>query len=448
MPLKKNTILACLSFIACAASVLMPRHAGAETLTQAVTAAFKTHPTLEAAIASREAASYEKREKFSDLFPKLNVRSAGGRVYGDNSTSRGLSVTRGAGYSDYFEGSVTMSQMIFDGFETYRRLDALESRYKAADQDIVDSRETLAMEVVLTYLDLLRGQETLAMMENHHQTLEGYKQKIHSLVESGAADETMAVQAQDIQIQLENTMANTKGQIAKALSTYRALIGHEPAGMLSVPDLPYDFIPENIDRAIDTAKAAHPMLQSAMLEEKATKSEAEAEKGVLYPDVTGELSYLKRDQEDLIGGEVEDAKAIVRVNWNLSLGGGEVARIKNRKQRHYESKARRRDIERRLEEEVRKSWADMQTAQIQLSLINKRRQLNEELLATNKTQFEGARVNILQVMQSENALFNAKVGLLNADYRYIAAQYKTLANIGRLQDALRVVTVAELDQTE
>lgn len=172
MPLKKNTILACLSFIACAASVLAPpRHAGAETLTQAVTAALKTHPTLEAAIASREAASYDKREKFSDLFPKLNVRSAGGRVYGDNSTSRGLSVTRGAGYSDYFEGSVTMSQMIFDGFETYRRLDALEARYKAADQDIVDSRETLAMEVVLTYLDLLRGQETLGMMENHYQTL-------------------------------------------------------------------------------------------------------------------------------------------------------------------------------------------------------------------------------------------------------------------------------------
>lgn len=446
MPLKRNTILACLTFIACSASLLAPRGAAAETLSQAVMAALDNHPTLEAAIASREAASYNKKEKFSDLFPKLNVRGAGGRIYGDNSTSRGLSVTRGAGYSDYFEGSVTMSQMLFDGFETYRRLDALEARRDAAGQNIIDSRETLAMEVVLTYFDILRGQETLAMMENHREKLGGFRERIRSMVESGAASETMAMQAQDIQVQLENTMANIKGQIAGALSSYRALTGSEPQGPLSLPALPYEFIPENIDLAVEAAKASHPMLQSAVMEEEATLHEAKAEEGILFPDFTGELSYLKRDQDDLIGGEVIDAKAVVRMNWNLSLGGGEIARIKNKKQLHYQSSAERRDIERRLEEEVRKSWADMQTAHMQLSLMNKRRQLNEELVATNKAQFEGSRVNMLQLMQAENALFNAKIALLNADYRYIAAQYKTLANIGRLQEALRTIETAELDR--
>lgn len=418
----------------------------AESLGQAVEAALNNHPSVEAAIANRDATIYERRERMSDLLPKLNVRGTGGRMYGDNSTSRGLSVTRGAGYSYLWEGSVTMSQTLFDGFETYRRIDAAESRRGAANQNILDSRETLTMSVVLTYLDVLRGRETLVMMENHHKKIEDYRQRIREMVDSGAADETIAVQANDIQVQLENTIANIKGQVAGAIAAYQELTGHVPETSMSLPEVPHDRMPENIDLAVDIAKQSHPMLQSAIMEEQAAEYDADAEKGTLYPDLTGELSYLKKDQADIIGGEVVDAKAIVRMNWNLSLGGGDIARMKGKERRAYEAKAQRAELERKLEKEVRKSWADMQTSKIQLALMNKRRELNENLLETNKAQFEVSRVNLLQLMQSENALFNSKIALLNADYRYIASQFVTLANIGKLQDALHVVSMASNDR--
>ena len=71
-----------------------------------------SHPSLSAAVAGHEAATLEKREKRSALYPTVNLSATGGRIYGDNSTSRGLSVTRGAGYSWLWEGSATLRQNI------------------------------------------------------------------------------------------------------------------------------------------------------------------------------------------------------------------------------------------------------------------------------------------------------------------------------------------------
>ena len=89
----------------------------AETLQRSVVAALNHHPSVTAAMANRDAYIEEKKEQFSGYFPAISVGAAGGRIYGDNSTTRGLSVTRGAGYSGYGEGSISLTQMLFDGFE-------------------------------------------------------------------------------------------------------------------------------------------------------------------------------------------------------------------------------------------------------------------------------------------------------------------------------------------
>ncbi|PJB71449.1 MAG: transporter, partial [Alphaproteobacteria bacterium CG_4_9_14_3_um_filter_47_13] len=53
-----------------------------------------------------------------------------------------------------------------------------------------------------------------------------------------------------------------------------------------------------------------------------------------------------------------------------------------------------------------------------------------------QAQFEGARVNLLQLLQSDNAVFNTKLGLMNSEYRLVASRFAVLASMGRLQEAL------------
>ncbi|MCB1757315.1 MAG: TolC family protein [Gammaproteobacteria bacterium] len=106
------------------------------------------HPQVESAQAAFGRSRQEQKEEFSAYFPELNVTATGGRIYGDNSTSRGLSVTRGTGYSYLWEGSVSARQKIFDGMETRNRVGAARSQVKAAELALIDVRENLAYQAI------------------------------------------------------------------------------------------------------------------------------------------------------------------------------------------------------------------------------------------------------------------------------------------------------------
>lgn len=423
-----------------AALCLLAAPGRAELLGDAVESALNHHPSVEAAIANRDAFDAERKEQWADHFPSLNMRGAGGRVYGDNSTSRGLTVTRGAAYSYLWEGSVTVTQPIFDGFETFNRVDAAEFRTESANFEIMDVRENLALETVLAYLDVMRGRETLARINAHRKKLEDYQKRIQTMVDEGAADKSMAVQGQDIKAQLDSTAADIEGQLKAAYAEYAELTGHMPEDPMEMPEARADMLPEDVAAAIELAQQTHPSLKAAVMSAKALAFDAEAEKQFYYPDVSGELSYLERDQKDEIGGEAVDAKAVVRLNWDLSLAGGQKARVQRTLYREHESKARRSETERQVERDVRVAYSDLATALERVKIQNERVKINEDLFTNYQAQFEAARVNLLQLLQSDNALFNAKLALLNGEYKLLATQFAVLASMGRLQEALNVVS--------
>ena len=148
----RTSLLACsglLTLCVCVAAT----GARAETLGKAVEAALNHHPSVVAARANRDAYGEEQDESYAGYFPTLSASLQAGRMYGDNSTSRGLNTTRGVGYSWLGDGTVAVSQMLFDGFETSRRVDASGARIDSAMQNIIDVREELALKTVLAYLD-------------------------------------------------------------------------------------------------------------------------------------------------------------------------------------------------------------------------------------------------------------------------------------------------------
>lgn len=415
--------------------------AQAEGLGQAVEYALNQHPSVRAALAGRDVTSEELRETRSAYFPEISVNAATGRVYGDNSTSRGLTVDRGAGYSWNHEGGVTVRQMIFDGMETPRRVDAAEARQDAANIGVIDARENLALRVVTAYIDVLRSRDSAALLQEHAHKIADYRQRIKAMVDQGAADESMEVQAHDIQNQLDGTLADVEGQLEKAKADYAEAVGKSMDGTLERPALDDTLILPDVELAVKNALENHPSLQVAAMQGVATGYDINAARAALYPDVSGEVSYFKKDLADVIGGEVLDERALLRMNWNFSTGGAQLAKIRQSVHRHSETVARSQELAVRLEREIRRAYAEMDASQKRLEVSRDRVQVSTDLVSTYEKQFEAAKITLLNLLQAENTHFNAKLGALNADYRHLAAQYTVLANTGHLQDALNVKPV-------
>jgi adhesin transport system outer membrane protein len=414
--------------------------ARAETLEQALSTALSQHPQVEGAMATLRSAEEAEKEEYSGYFPELSVSTTGGRIFGDNSTSRGLSVTRGSGYSYLWEGSVSARQMLFDGMETKNRVDAAKADIRANALSIADIRETLALKVVRTYLNLLRVRKGLSLLRGQEKIVADYLSRITTMVNDGAADEAELQQAKDVAVILDNFIADYEGQARALESDYVELTGHFPEGALEPPVLNLQKIPEDVQTAIEIAKAGHPLLQSAQFETKSSEYGVKAERAAYIPKFDGELSYMKTDKEDVIGGEVEDAKAVVRMNWEFETGGAQKARIKQRTYEYKEAVARADDVRRQIERSVRQAYAERQTARRRLENQKKRHELNQKLLETYKVQFEGALISVLQIMRADNQVLLTKLEESNAQSRVMISEYGILAAMGHLQKALSIET--------
>jgi outer membrane protein, adhesin transport system len=412
--------------------------AQAETIEIAVQSALQEHPSVESAQAVIEAAHQQKREEVSGYFPEVSMNGTGGRMYGDNSTSRGLSVDRGAGYSYLWEGQVTARQMLFDGFETSNRVRSAKAKEVSADKSLIDVRETLSLRAVQAYLDVMRAKAGLALLREHEKKVDDYLGRIKASVDEGSSDEAQHQQARDVKVILEGFINDYEAQVRTAEADYAEVTGGAPQGEMAAPHPQIDLIPSALQEALTYAEQNHPSLQAAIHQSEASGYDIDSEQAQLYPDVNGELSYLKSDKADIIGGEVVDGRAVVRMNWNIETGGAQLARIKRKKYEHHEAVANLEELKRQVARGVRLAYSEIQAAQEQLENSRQRIDLNTKLFETYKVQFEGARITLLQMMQADNQLFNTKLEKMNADYRVLAAQYATLASMGRLQGSMNL----------
>lgn len=432
---RRNQFLYALTGVLC---LVMPSTSHAETLREAVGAALQSHPGMDIANARRDVSTAEEDEEFSNLFPQINTTATGGRVFGNNSTSRGLTVSRGEAYSWLWEGSASITQPIFNGFETYNRIDAAEARTGAADFTLADAQQGIALSAAQAFLNVMRAREAYAKTTSYQDKIKDYLSRINGMVDAGAADESEAAQAKNIQSMLENTAAEMEGQVKLALADYSEAVGAMPSGELRHDNAQKVLNFSTADEAITYAESNHPLLRSAQKNLDAEDNEVSADIGALYPKLDGELSYLKRDQKEEIGGEVEDGRAVMRLNWGFSTGGGQLARIRKSKAERSEALARIAQTQREIERDVRRAFTEYETASKQQDLTAKRAVVTKELFDTYEKQFEASKVRLLQLMQAENQLFTAELEQINANYRVTMAEYTALASMGNLVAALKL----------
>lgn len=420
--------------------------ASAETLQEAIGQALRYHPSVVAANAGYEAAEHEANEEWSGYFPEISASGTAGRIYQDNATSRGLVTTRGAAWSGYGEGSLTMRQMLFDGMETPNRVAAADARASSLEMGSNDVRERIALRTAQAYIDVLRTRQAMRLITEQKKKNAEYQRRIKIMFDEGVADEAELQQARDVGMIIDGALADYEGQLSAANAAFLEVSGHLPDKM-ELPDSLAAVIPEDVDDAIAEARNLHPGLLAARLEADAAEREIKVARAAYFPEVAGELSYLKSDKKDVVGGENEDRRAVVRMNWNFSTGGKQVEGVERKKMLRKEAQARADEMEREVVRDVYQAFARYLAAVKKDRISRDRIVLNEKLFSANEKQFEGSRVSLLQLMRSESQLFNARREAVDNHFDMLKAQYEVLAGMGFLKSALEAVQIVKAEDS-
>ncbi len=435
----KNTYVITLAILALG---VLSSNVQAESVNGAVAAALSNHPGLEAAQARIDASEQAESEQFSGYFPDVNIGAKAGRIFGDNSTTRGLVVTRGEAYSGYGEASISLKQPLLGTWQTAQQVEAARARKLSAGQSFMDVQEKLALITAKTYVELIRHSEIINYFQKRLRGMSDLVSRIESAVKEGGVEETDLQRARDLLFVTKKIMAMSEASFQAAREQYRESVGAEPKGELVKPSVAIDSAPIEVVDAVAYALNNNPAYIAAQFNADASQSELRAEKWALAPDLDGELSYLRSDQDDAIGGETIDARAILRLNWDFSTGGAQLARIKKKRFEHKEARATAADYKKQLEKFVRISYANYG---VQLDLLEYEKQrdaLSKKIYKSSKIQFDGARISLLDLLRAYDERSKVNYDKINAKYAVIGAQYDLLASIGLLRASMGLASAS------
>lgn len=399
---------------------------------------------MKAGAASLSAAGQNVREQKSGYYPVLGIDGTAGRIDNNDDTTRANTASHGNAVSWMGQGTISITQPIFSGFSVVNRVQSAEDRYDAATYDLTGTAEDVALRAARAHLNLMRTRDLLDLASQYLTDIETRQKNIALMVKEGAADAAELLQADEIQAAAKNTRLGYEESFRQAEADYIEVVGEKPAAKLEFGETSWNaLIPATLDDAVVYASTKNAHILSAGSTVAALDRETNAEKSSLLPHVDAEMSYTKKDQLDVVGGELASGQILLKMGWNFSIGGGQFARIDKLQQQELEAYAKRQSLMRTVEHDVRQKYTSMEIVDQQLALLIEREQASEKILKNFLAQFEGGKQTNLQLIGAHSKLFEARAARTDAHYRQLLSRFELLNVTGQLRGAFENAKPAE-----
>ncbi|MEO0391900.1 MAG: TolC family outer membrane protein [Pseudomonadota bacterium] len=408
-------------------------------LKQIIALAIQNHPQVLGSKAEMRASEEAVREERSDLFPTLSVEAFSGYRNTDNRTTRARP-TRGAGGDGDLsawasEGTLRMRQLLFDFGATPNTIDAAQSRLGESQFLEADSQEQIGLRAVDAYLSVLQADANRGFAQRnvdfHLQTLDDVSQR----AEAGAGDDGDVRQTESRLALAREFLLGFDEALEIAKADFIEAVGNAP-GQLDPVEVPSDPMPTDVADALAIAIEENPFIAAASFAAHGLEHDAEAAEGAFYPRFDLDVSYTRGDDVSGLGGRDEETRALVRMVWDIPVGGGEYATRRRLQNLQEAAEQEQEERIRLIEEEVRASFAEVEITREQVTQLGIRSEAADGVVDAYLQQFGVGRRTLLDLLDSENERFLARVALNNGETDLIRAHYRLFTAMGRLRQVL------------
>ena len=408
----------------------------AASLADTVQYTIRTNPEVLQSAANRRAIDFELRQAEGLYFPQIDLRAGVGPEWTRNTTVKPSTTM------PRYESRVTVQQRVFDGFETQSEKERQAARIDAAASRVRERSEFLGLNAVEFYLDVLRTtavvEQAAANVQAHRRVLGAVQTRFRG-GQSGVGD---VHQAEARVANSEATLITARRNQRNAIIQFQRVVGQEPEDLVR-PAMDESALPGSSFEAVEIGLQNNPTVKLAQADVDVSKAEISATKVDFWPAIDLELSASANRNLDGVRGTNRDASALVVFSYNLYRGGIDEAEKFEFVERHAESLARLAALKRDVAEDVRQSWNAMTKARERLGAVNDQVAADEKVVITYRQEFQIGQRDLLDLLDSENELFNSRVQAITADYTAQFGGYRVLASMGQLLNVLGVTAIRE-----
>jgi adhesin transport system outer membrane protein len=413
--------------------------ARALSLGETIAAVLETNPEIEAAEANKQAIEFELDQAQSFRMPKFEIEGWVGASYDDG--GRSLDASASDDPVDGYRVTGRVTQVLYDGFSTQSEIERQAYRVDAAALRVLERSEFLSLEAIRLYADVLRSRRMLALAQENLRYHRSVFSRLDNAFVSGAISVGDLQQANERVLFAEDTLINFELDAMTIENAFLQVVSLKPNDLQSVPQI-YGDVHSSLDQALNVARRNNLTIRFSQADvgsAEARRRIAEANRGPTV-NLEAEVNF----GEDIGGftGKVADAEIGLVMRYDFQ-GGRRNAERQEQIRRVSESRATLLHQTRLVEREVRDTWADWQAAQRRLSTLTKQVNLSSRLRQTYEEEFKVGSRSLLDILNTQNALFQAQVNLENARSLESYIRYRLLAASGTLLSTMGIQPPAD-----
>jgi adhesin transport system outer membrane protein len=407
---------------------------GAASLEDTVKETVASNPDVLIAGSQRDSVNQEMEQARAGFFPQADITIGTGSETSDNPATRATGThSRGLHRN---EAEIFIRQLLYDGNGTVSEFERQRARVNSRAYATFSTAEVTALRAVEVYLDVIREQKLVQLAVTNLETHQAIYDRILKRGESGVGRRADTQQALGrLALAKTNLMAEENNQ-KDAISAFFNVVGHRPEGLVEPVSRDYLLL-ETLDETVAAALDNHPQLKSAEADVVAASEQHKAAESLFYPRVHLEIGGTVNDNIDGISGHNNDASIMLRGRYSFT-GGKDIARRKETVFQMDEAREIRDRTRRQVIESIQLSWNAFETANSQLEFLKIHVDASKQALLAYRKQFNIGKRTLLDVLDQENEVFQARINYVNGLTEVDFSAYRILAGTGRLLWALGV----------
>ncbi len=289
--------------------------------------------------------------------------------------------------------------------------------------------QSVLLRAATAYMNVWAAQSVVAFTENNERVIERQLEATRDRFTVGEVTRTDVAQAETRLATAAAERIAAEGALRSRRAVYEEVIGTVP-GVLPPP--PLAGLPGSLDEVTELSVARNPDVLAAGFVEKAARHRVREVTGELYPTVALNASLSHREETIFRDSEAQRAEILAEVTIPLYQQGAVSSRVRAAKQTSNQRRIEIEEARRRTEQESISAWEGLQTARAQIRSFESGVRAAEIALEGVRQENEVGARTILDILDAEQELLDAKVNLVRSQRDEIVAGFGVFSAIGRL----------------
>ncbi|MDP3512261.1 MAG: TolC family outer membrane protein [Sulfuritalea sp.] len=393
-----------------------------------------------------------KWHAFKSAVGDVDVARAGFYPKLDYTTGVGKETLRQPGAADreYSRNgyTLTLNQMLYDGFATASDVKRLDKARLTRYFELLDAAEIAALEAGRAYYDVMRYRLLMYLAENNYVEHRASYEQLLRRAQAGAGRRVDVEHAASRLALAELNLNTEAANLHDVMARFLRMVGEAPPPVLFGPaGLAADY-PVSEPEALRLAFRQNPQLRAAVENVESAQHDIELRRSAFHPKLDLRMRNESIGNYQGVTGTRQNNVAEVILSYNLFNGGADMARQRIYAERKNLALDLREKSCRDLRQTLSIAYNDVVRLKAQLSNLDLQVSSIEKTRDAYKAQFNIGQRSLLDLLDTENELLNARRTAVNADMDLALAYLRTQAGIGRLLEFLGLKRIDEQDKPD